>query len=292
MPNAELDPRAILAALGVDGAGAVTPVGGGSDTALWRVELPGRVAALRVFRPEQAGTCRREVAAMRAAGAGGLAVPEVFAAGSWRDRPALLLAWCPGRNLLEELSAHPWRVWSLGRDFGRTQARLHTIAAPADLSGEPDGWIAWAGPEEAAQQAHLRALPPRRGALLHFDYHPLNVMTDGRRVTAVLDWANAAAGDPRADLARTTTILRLVPLPTGASRAAALARRLLEQGWRAGYRAVAGPVHGMAPFYAWAGAVMVRDLAPKLGRPGIWFAERDFDAMRAWTEDWKRRVGV
>ncbi|HEX5502753.1 MAG TPA: aminoglycoside phosphotransferase family protein [Thermomicrobiales bacterium] len=287
-----LDPRAILAALGVADAGEIAPLTGGWDAALWRVATPAGPRVLRVFRPEQAATCRREVAAMRAAGAGGLDVPEVYAVGAWRDRPALLLSWCPGRTLQDELARRPWRAWPLGRDFGRMQARLHAIAAPDGLGREPDGWIAWAGPDEAALQAHLRALPPRRGALLHFDYHPLNVMTDGRRVTAVLDWANAAAGDPRADLARTVSILRLAPLLPGARRGAALVCRLLEQGWRAGYRALTGTVRGMAPFYAWAGAMTVRDLAPKVARPDSWLADKDLDAMRRWSAEWKRRAGI
>jgi len=41
---------------------------------------------------------------------------------------------------------------------------------------------------------------------------------------------------------------------------------------------------------AWAGAVMLRDLAPKVGRPGVWLQSRHLDAVRRWTEAWKRRA--
>lgn len=75
-------------------------------------------------------------------------------------------------------------------------------------------------------------------------YHPRNVLTDGRRLTAVLDWTNARLGDPRADVARTFTILRLHPRPPApaAPLAAleALIMHALLAGWQRGYRQVAG----------------------------------------------------
>src|SRR5215207_510714 len=113
----ELDPHAILAALGFSGIAEATPVAGGSDTAIWRVAHGQQLYALRVFRAEQAATCRREIAAMRAALDAGLPVPTIHASGSWHDRPALLLSWCAGEPLLRALQRRPERLWSLGRKF-------------------------------------------------------------------------------------------------------------------------------------------------------------------------------
>ncbi|MGN6809679.1 MAG: phosphotransferase family protein [Thermomicrobiales bacterium] len=292
MSDSALDPAAILQALGVaDGVTAIAPVGGGWDTALWRVERKGAAYALRVFRPEQAATCRREVAATRAAPPD-VPVPAIHAVGSWRDRPALLLAWCPGQPLLAALRAAPWRARTLAYHFGQTQARLHAAPTP-DLGELPDAWLAMAGLDDPPLQARLRAVQAPRAALLHLDYHPLNVMVAGTSVSGVLDWANARTGDPRADLARTATILRLAPLPPGTPPLlATLLLRTVERHWRRGYRAVAAPVGGMAPFYAWAGAVMLADLAPKLGRPGIWLEPRHLEPIRRWTARWRQHAGV
>ncbi len=44
-------------------------------------------------------------------------------------------------------------------------------------------------------------------SLLHLDYHPQNVLVEGLRVTGVIDWANAAAGDRHLDAATTAVIL-------------------------------------------------------------------------------------
>jgi aminoglycoside phosphotransferase (APT) family kinase protein len=293
MTGDDLDPAAILGALGWGDAAVVERVTGGWDTALWRVERDGAGYALRVFRPEQADTCRREAAVIEAASAAGLPVPSVHAVGTWRDRPAQLLAWCPGRTVLAEFAAHPWRTWSLGVLLGRTQAAIHATPAPAILRDGVRAWPAWAGPDEGPLQERLRALNLRADALLHLDYHPLNVLVDRGGVSGVIDWANAAAGDPRADLARSITILRLAPEPAGAATLLRRSgRRILEAGLRHGYQRVAGPPGDLGLFYAWAGAAMERDLAAKIGRPGILLTERDLEPIRRWTARWKTRVGL
>jgi len=287
----DLDPRAILQALGVADAMAVVPVSGGSDTAIWRVERGVERYALRVFRSEQAEICRYEVLAMEAAGAGGIPVPRVHAAGAWQGRPALLLSWLPGRPIGGVLAARPWLAPRLGVLFGRMQAAIHRVPAPNGLRRPDRPWIDWGSAVTGPLRERLLERGGHANALLYLDYHPLNVMTDtdGTRVTAVLDWANALPGDPRADAARTYTILRLDAAdPARSSLPARGVLRLFEWGWRHGYER-ATPIMGeMAPFYAWAGVVMARDLAAKrepasLARIDLWTAEWTRDALKGRT---------
>jgi aminoglycoside phosphotransferase (APT) family kinase protein len=293
MPVPDPDPNAILTALGVEDVRAIAPVTGGTDTAIWRVEAGGSVHALRLFRAEQTETCRRELLAMRAAVESGLPVPSVEAEATWQDRPALLLSWCEGRPLADELKARPWRVWSLGAAFGRLQAQIHSVRAPEAMLREPDRWITWAGPVDAALRERLEAASPRSDALLHFDYHPFNILAGKAGPTAVLDWANAQAGDPRADFARTASLLRLAAAAVGSpERFFSAFLRLFARAWRSGYGQVSRPLSDMAPFYAWAGSVLVQDLTPKVGRPGIWLQARHLDAMRRWSVEWRQRAGL
>ena len=281
------DPNAILASLGFERPESTERVSGGRHTAIFRVELGGELYALRVFRSGEDGVARREARVMRAAGAWDVPVPRVRAEGTWRDRAALLLSWCPGRPVAEELAARPWRAWPLGVLFGRCQAAIHGSPSPEALRAAGRAWIDWAGPGEEALAARLRGTAPREDPLVHLDYHPLNVMTDGERITGVLDWTNARAGDPRADHARTLTILRLDSGTAGPLALAAL--RAFEAGWRSGYRRIAGRPSDMAPYYAWAGAVMLRDRGPRPDRPGLMTA-RELGRVRAWTERWKKRA--
>ena len=282
----DLDPHAILAALGITGPAETTPVSGGSDTAIWRVAHGQQLYALRVFRAGQDATYKREIAAMRAAQAGGLPIPAIHASGSWRDRSALLLSWCSGAPLLQALQRQPGRLWSLGVQFGRMQAAIHTITPDPAPELPPGDWIAWAGTEQTTLQTRLRAAAAGAAQLLHLDYHPLNLMTDGRQMTAVLDWANARVGDPRADAARSYSILAIDPNWPRQPHIM-LFRQILARAWRRGYEQAAGPLGDMALFYAWAGAVMLRDLAPRAARSGL-----RLDRVRRWTDQWKRRAGL
>ena len=288
-----LDPLAILAALGRSDAVGIIPVAGGADAALWRVETEQAAYALRVLRPDQAAQSRTEIEAMTAAAGAGIPVPRLQATGLWHGHPALLLGWCPDQTLAEAMLADPARVPSLGLAFGRTQALMHAVPAPAGLAPSGDAWIDWAQPDDALRR-RLRELATGPAKLLHLDYHPLNVLVDGERVTAVIDWANARSGDPRADVARTASILRFAPLPDTlpSGRATAL-RRALTAAWREGYRQSGAPWRTMAPFYAWAGAVMIRDLSPRLGRADLpWLTATYFERVQRWTAFWRGRAGL
>jgi aminoglycoside phosphotransferase (APT) family kinase protein len=288
MEHERLDPFAILAALGVTDAFAATPVSGGQDTAIWRVDRPGGRCALRVFAPNEERKCKREVATMRAAQVGGIPVPMVYAEGEWQGRPALLLSWCPGRTLFAALQVHPSRVWSLGAAFGRMQAGMHAIPLAETPPYAPNQWLDWGGPLDAPLRARLLAVARRPLVLCHFDYHPLNVMLDGARVTAVLDWPNGLPGDPRADLARTVVLMQFIR-PSLRLHEEALIRCFMRAWWH-GYHRGQGSLGAMAPFYAWAGDVTVRDQEQKIGRPGIALQSADLDSLRRWTKQWMRRI--
>ena len=225
----DIDPLAILAALDLAAPRAVTAVSGGWDTSLWRVDNGDRAFALRVFRPDQAEMCAREAVVMRALARAGLPVPGRRYGG---QRTALAGALDrvvqrdhgPGARAApadERLAS--WRrngpcacghsrlsgarcARGGGARVGRREV-IHT-ARPGNLPGAVQDL-------PAALHTEVRRLTRARRALLHLDYHPLNVMCQGPRITGVLDWANARLGDPRADLARTITLLRLAPTPPG-----------------------------------------------------------------------------
>jgi len=286
-----LKPAAILTALGLTGPAAITPVSGGADTALWRVEQGSATYALRVFRAEQIDTYQREMAAMEVARRAELPVPAIQGTGIWHERPALLLSWCPGVPLWEALRRQPWRVGLLGTAFGRMQAAIHHVNAPAPWQQQRTDWINWAGRDAALLQTTLDRVGGQAAALLHLDYHPLNVLTDGTQITAILDWANARAGDPRADVARTYTILVVEPhVPGRQLLFQTIVRRLLAWSWRHGYEQAAGRLSNMAPFYAWAGSVMVRDLAPRVTDPQSWWRPQHLEHIERWATTWQQRA--
>ena len=265
------EPAAILAALGIEQPDSVAPIAGGWDTTLWRVEANGATYALRVFPDGRTQTCRREALVMRELSGRGLLVPAVH--GIVEDPPALLIGWCQGRPLLSEITHRPLTIWRLGLEMGRVHARIHAAFVTEALA-------------QALPAIQEIDSTSNRLSVLHLDYHPLNVMTDGHGITGVLDWANVAIGDYRVDLARTVTLLRLAPLPPGVpSVEAAALRAILELAWRRGYRgqSASNAFNNMDAFYVWAGSMMERDLRPKLGKPGVWLQESDLLRIHRWT---------
>lgn len=288
-----LDPRPILTMLGLPATARATAVTGGADAALWRVEDGGEAYALRLLRANQTVQGHNETVTMREAAQAGVPVPHIVATSVWDDRPALLMTWCPGQTMAAALLCDPAQVGSLGNSFGRAQAAIHAVSAPAGLATTTTTWLDWAAPDDALRD-RLRRLAIGPVVLIHLDYHPLNVMVGEGEITAVIDWANARSGDRRADLARTAVILRFLPLERQMPTAAASAfRRALTESWWSGYFSMAPPVRNMAPFYAWAGQGMIHDLSPRLGRPDLpWLTTAYLDRIRAWAASWRRRAGL
>lgn len=204
------EPAAVAAALGLPAVVAAERAAG-FDATVWRAELAdGRTVALRLLRPGISAD--RDVSALALAQQHTDLAPALVARGGYRDRAALALTWCVGTPL-GALLADGDPEW-LGQLFGAAQRELHR---------------------------------PVRGAVLcHLDYQPFNVLADGRRVTAVVDWTNARHDDPRADLARTAVTLDLAPaIVPGLADVLAPFRA----GWRTGYGAIPADEE-LGPFLA------------------------------------------
>jgi aminoglycoside phosphotransferase (APT) family kinase protein len=81
-------------------------------------------------------------------------------------------------------------------------------------------------------------------SLVHMDYHPLNVMVEGVRVTGVIDWVNTDVGDRHLDAAMTAVILSSSALENPKW----MRDNLVGNGLRASFAALYMPLyHAMAP---------------------------------------------
>ena len=239
------DPVVVLRELGFPPIGDVQRITSGWDTLTCRFSTAdSRAHALRLHRSQpdfeqNAAAAAQEALAMRHARSAGLPVPEVEFLGAWNDRPALITAWSPGRTLLDLAGARPWSLPSIAAAFGRVQARLHATPPPSGLRARDAAWIEATIDHSALRGALLRI--GRFDSFCHLDYHPINVLADRGRITAILDWSGTALTDRRADLAFTSVALRLVPLPPNRLRPAfQVARRVFHHYWRKGYEREAG----------------------------------------------------
>ncbi|MFW6074684.1 MAG: phosphotransferase family protein [Chloroflexota bacterium] len=269
--------------------------GGWSGTSIWRIETAANQYAFRLFPEGWHRDRDRESAAMHAAWRAGLPVPRVIFSGEVGERPWFLTEWSPGATVLDSFTRRPWRIQRIGARFGEMQARLHQLLAPVELQAGSRNWIDWPVPAKPDLRERLQSLPLRNDRLIHLDYHPLNVLVADEQVSAILDWNNAHAGDPRADLARTFAILRTLPGVEGLRRAVLRpATGRFVAGWWRGYTQIAGGQHDMPLFLAWAYRGVIADLEPKLAMPELEIdhtvLQRSLDRAERAAREWERRI--
>lgn len=243
-------PPEVLDAL--DLSDVVVSDGGGATGRLWKITTDEGDFALRLVLSEESAAA--QLAAMRAAAAGGIPVPEPIRTAATPAGIALLLSWLPGAMVTQVVFAHPDRARGLGLACGSMHRRLHAVSAPAEVSGRTH----WAAPPFDPL--------PAGGTLLHLDFHPNNVLVDASgRVSAVLDWENAIGGDPLLDLARTRSIMTLDPAIAALSPRERAAADEFTAGWAEGYGSVDIPVR----YELWAARVMLRDIGHRHGAEAL-----------------------
>lgn len=217
------DPLALARAVGTFAPGstvtATTRLRGGLGAVLWRVDIEShevsRSLVLRGLMPEWgegAEHLDREVGTHRRLGSAGVPVPPVL----WSDptgdsfgRPAFLMPFAPGRPLVGDLPragaveamATALRTIHTAPTIEPHVPLLESVADHVrvwDSTGRQSDVV-----DAGAVLTEIRRLAPTvsepRRRWVHSDFHGGNVLWDGTRVTAVLDWTHARVGDPLFD---------------------------------------------------------------------------------------------
>jgi aminoglycoside phosphotransferase (APT) family kinase protein len=151
----------------------------------------GNNRVLRRYRSGQRDDTRPEADLMIYLAQAGFPVPAVHDA----TGPDIVMERLEGRDMLGDLGRRPWLAGKYGRILADLHNRLHQIDAPPGLrpAFEPGDKV------------------------VHLDLHPANVMLTARG-PMVIDWSNAAAGVPAADVAIAYVIIAasetdLLPAP-------------------------------------------------------------------------------
>ena len=188
-------------------------------------------------------------------------------------RSFLVMELLPGRALMgdpgprEFLRSSGTLLARMPRLLAETQARLHR-ADPAplvDALGERaagvDGWLDYLGsladdgaPELGEVQRWLvenRPPAPAPSVICHGDLWPGNILAEGRRIVAVLDWTVATVAEPAFDVGFTAMALTIAPLDAPRPVVALLLRGSAVQTRRyvAAYKRLTGADLTAQPFY-------------------------------------------
>ncbi len=151
-------------------------------------------------RSRRGRSMAEEATVMEHARAQGYPVPFVSEVSD--DGSAIVMQRVDGPSMADALGRRPWTFARQARLLAHLHLRLHDIAAPT-----------W-----------LRAAPgPGGDRLVHLDLHPLNVLLS-EHGPVVIDWSNAARGQPAVDVALTWILLAAGEIPASRVRAALMGR--------------------------------------------------------------------
>ncbi len=176
------------------------------------------------FEPENIEYEARLARAVHAAGVPTPAPGEVL---HLDGRMGLIYERVHGKSMLEMVQSQPWRVKSLAVQLANLQAQMHSKELPADLPQQRTKLqrkISHASALPAGKRARMLACLealPGGDRVCHGDFHPGNMLMTGEGAV-IIDWIDAARGNPLADVARTTIIL------LGAAHSAMVPGRLMK----------------------------------------------------------------
>jgi uncharacterized protein (TIGR02172 family) len=152
----------------------------------------------------------------------GLAAPAVGPIVEVDGRKGFVCERIDGETMLRTFATRPWRLTVLARQFAALHAAMHETEC-TDLPSQREG-IAHtiqrtdllADSTKERLLAALRDLPDGK-TICHGDYHPDNILMSPRG-PIVIDWLTTTRGDPLADVARTSLMVRSPALPAGTGR--------------------------------------------------------------------------
>jgi aminoglycoside phosphotransferase (APT) family kinase protein len=188
--------------------GALVARGNTSDIVEWG---PGLVAKVlrRGIPPDWAAV---EALTTRLVHAAGLPAPTVHDVVTVHGRPAIVLERVPGPSLWDRMQASPAQLPALVKVLVNLQADLLGSVAPTGLAPVVDRLRrrirgeTLLRPAERAALERTAACAADGSAMCHFDLHPANILM-GRHGPVVIDWFDAGAGHPAADVARTSVLV-------------------------------------------------------------------------------------
>jgi serine/threonine protein kinase len=129
------------------------------------------------------------------------------------DRYGIIMERVSGKTLLNVFTKNPLIYFKTPKIMAELQLQLHRTKtyilrdykdlALSCLNSGALGFLTEA--EKQIVKEYIAGLPDGN-SILHLDYHPDNIMCNGKNVT-IIDWMTAAKGVPAADMATTTYLL-------------------------------------------------------------------------------------
>lgn len=189
---------------------SVTPLKGATSSLLFKVEAKKKIAVLRLYNNhewlnEEPDLAQHEVASLHwAHQVLPDKVPKVLAvdeAGKYCcGLPAVLMSFVEGTVQIKPQGLDPWL-----RELASTLSTLHSTHFPQEFAWDYFAYNdfeklqvpEWTRHPDLWKEAiHLtQDSPPKdQQRMIHRDFHPVNVLWSGGRISGIVDWVNACIG--------------------------------------------------------------------------------------------------
>lgn len=179
------------------------PIASGNTADIYLVE--GKI--LKLFHNRfSASQAEIECSKQKIAYACGLPVPQIYDLCSIQNRPAILMEYIPGISLGGLIQQNPAQLETYLAHTVDLQRKIHekTVAGLVSMkekfSEQLQKAVSLDAPIKAKLLEKLERLP-MENRLCHGDFHAFNLI-QAREKTVIVDWVDASAGSPYADVYR------------------------------------------------------------------------------------------
>lgn len=189
-----------------------------------------------------------EAAIARTIVAAGIPTPAVGEIVEVLNRRGIIYERVKGVSMLADLKARPWTIIRHARGLAELQTKIHRLGITG--LGSYRSSLAYAIEKatslpDALREKTLKLLAalPDGNAVCHGDFHPDNIIVTASG-PVVIDWMTAKAGNPWADVARTSMILTIGIAAARVGPILSTLSRLYHSAYLHRYQALAPEVSG------------------------------------------------
>ena len=181
----------------------------------------GESKVIKVFHHEFDWLAYEEYAKVKHIDSIGVPVPQVYDFVDNDGKKGIVYEYVQGISMLNLMQRNPFKVVQYAKRLADLHATIHKKTLPSlpnikeSLSAMIQNVQSITQVEKDAIISYMNTLADGY-SLCHYDFHPDNVLLH-KANAKVIDWMTAGAGDPCADVCRTSVILNSNALPPNAS---------------------------------------------------------------------------
>jgi uncharacterized protein (TIGR02172 family) len=169
----------------------------------------------------------------------GVPAPRIYEMVQVDGRQGIVCQHVQGQTMLDIIAGKPYRVLAEGRRLAQLHHQIHDchITSLPSQKETLAAFISRASILERQHRDHILTYLARLSGgttLCHGDFHPDNIIISPQGAS-VIDWQNATSGNPAADVARSSLLLRSGAPPPGTTGLEAGLLNLLRSGFYKAY---------------------------------------------------------